>query len=126
MDDANAATQGTVGDNIKIPDAVRENFPELIPQILESPSMDDDERNYWFSVLPIMSPDQVSELRDILKSEQDKKAQNSTTEEEVEIDPEEVERQRTARRAAMKAKESVVASAEKEEAENLLAELEQL
>jgi hypothetical protein len=33
-----------------IPEEVKEKYPELIPQIMASESMDDEERNYWFSV----------------------------------------------------------------------------
>jgi len=53
----------------QIPDEAREKYPDLIPQILASPSMDDDEKNYWFSVLAVMTDDQIAELRDILDSE---------------------------------------------------------
>ncbi|KOR28496.1 hypothetical protein TI05_16825, partial [Achromatium sp. WMS3] len=52
-----------------IPDEARNKYPDLIPQILASPSMDDDEKNYWFSVLPIMTKDQIAELRSILIDE---------------------------------------------------------
>jgi len=54
---------------IVIPDEARSKYPDLIPQILASPSMDDADKNYWFSVLPIMTEDQIAELRDILASE---------------------------------------------------------
>ena len=42
--------------NVTIPSEVKERFPDLIPMVLASKSMDDDERNYWFSMLPIMTP----------------------------------------------------------------------
>ena len=53
--------------SFSVPQEVQEQFPDLVPQILASPSMDDEERKYWFSVLPIMTEDQIKELRDILK-----------------------------------------------------------
>jgi len=64
---------------IIIPDAAREKYPDLIPMILESTSMDDEERNYWFSVLSIMTPDQIKELRSILESEQNRKKMSSSS-----------------------------------------------
>jgi len=58
--------------NLRIPDEVKEKFPQLVEQIIASKSMDDDERNYWFSVLPIMTQTQIAELKDILDSEKRK------------------------------------------------------
>ena len=52
-----------------IPDAVRKQYPELIPLILQTESMNDDERQYWFQILPIMTDEQVGKLREILANE---------------------------------------------------------
>lgn len=52
-----------------IPEAVRKQHPTLIPLILETESMNDDERQYWFSILPIMTDEQVKKLREILDNE---------------------------------------------------------
>lgn len=52
-----------------IPDAVRTQYPELIPLILQTESMNDDERQYWFQILPIMTEEQVGKLREILGNE---------------------------------------------------------
>ncbi len=120
------ATVATTDQNIKIPDAVRENFPDLIPQIMASPSMDDDERNYWFSVLPIMSPDQIAELRDILASEQKKQARENPSDEAENIDLAAVERERAARREKRRQEELAAQSEAHEEAEELLEELNNL
>lgn len=120
------ATVATTDQNIKIPDAVRENFPDLIPQIMASPSMDDDERNYWFSVLPIMSPDQIAELRDILASEQKKQARENPSDEAENIDLAAVERERAARREKRRQEELAAQSEAHEEAEELLEELDRL
>lgn len=78
-----AATTGTTGGPVKnqaatskfhIPAAVNEKYPELIPLILETESMDDEEREYWFQILPIMTPEQVEKFRDILISEKEQLA----------------------------------------------------
>ena len=52
-----------------VPDDIRKKFPELIELILKSESMNDEERQYWFNILPIMTPDQVQNLREILENE---------------------------------------------------------
>lgn len=58
-------------DNVKlvIPDATKEKYPELVQKIINSKSMNNSERNYWLQVLPVMTPDQVKELEDILDTE---------------------------------------------------------
>lgn len=54
-----------------IPSSVRERFPDLIPLILTTESMKEEERDYWFQVLPIMSDEQITKLRGILTNERD-------------------------------------------------------
>lgn len=55
----------------KIPQFVKDTYPDLIPLIIETESMSDDERQYWFSILPIMTEEQVSKLREILINERE-------------------------------------------------------
>lgn len=52
-----------------ISDFVKKNYPDLIPMILGSESMTDNEKQYWFSLLPIMNKEQVDKLRNILLDE---------------------------------------------------------
>jgi transcriptional regulator with GAF, ATPase, and Fis domain len=52
-----------------IPDEVNEKFGQYVELIQGSRSMDDDERQYWIDVLPIMSDDQLKNLMDILENE---------------------------------------------------------
>ena len=54
---------------LKIPDDVRSKFPELIDLIVASESMNDEERQYWINILPIMTPEQTEDLRGILDNE---------------------------------------------------------
>ena len=44
-------------------------YPELIQLIKASESMNDEERQYWINILPIMTPEQIQNLRDILENE---------------------------------------------------------
>lgn len=54
---------------VTVPDDVRAAFPDLVELILHSESMNDEERQYWISVLPAITPEQVQSLRDILENE---------------------------------------------------------
>jgi len=54
---------------LTVPDEVANQFPDLVELIKGSSSMDDEERQYWVDVLPIMSEDQIKNLRDILDNE---------------------------------------------------------
>lgn len=57
-----------------IPKFVKENYADLVPLIIETKSMDDKERQYWFHILPVMSEAQVTKLRNILAKEKQKLA----------------------------------------------------
>jgi len=52
-----------------IPQAVKNENPDLIPLILNTESMDDEEREYWFQILPIMTLDQIAKFKNILITE---------------------------------------------------------
>lgn len=54
---------------LKVPPEVAEQFGDLIALVKESRSMDHDERQYWVDVLPIMSEEQIENLRNILDNE---------------------------------------------------------
>lgn len=65
------ATSGTGANpaDYKIPEVVKEKFPDLVQLILDTESMSKEERNYWFQILPIMTGEQVDRLRNILAEE---------------------------------------------------------
>ncbi len=54
---------------LQIPEDLRQKHPELVELILGSESMNNEERQYWVNILPIMTPEQVTNLRDILLNE---------------------------------------------------------
>lgn len=54
-----------------VPSSVRERFPDLVPLLIKTESMNTEERDYWFQVLPIMNDDQIVKLRTILVNERD-------------------------------------------------------
>lgn len=54
-----------------IPKLVREKFPDLVKLVFETESMDEDEREYWLQILPIMTDDQINKFREILVNEKE-------------------------------------------------------
>ena len=56
----------------QILDEIQAKYPDLIKLILETESMDDDERQYWFDIMPSMTDDQIDRLFDILETEKNK------------------------------------------------------
>jgi hypothetical protein len=60
------------GTTFYISDEIQTKYPELIKLILETESMDDDERQYWFDIMPSMTDSQVDRLYNILETEKKK------------------------------------------------------
>jgi len=65
---SNTATQ-VQKSKFHIPQIVKDKYANLIPLILQTESMDDEEREYWFQILPIMTSDQISKFKNILVTE---------------------------------------------------------
>ncbi len=57
------------GTSFTVLDEIQAQYPELIKLVLETESMDDNERQYWFDILPSMSDEQVDRLFEILDTE---------------------------------------------------------
>ncbi len=53
-------------------DEILAQYKELVDLILVTESMDDDERQYWFDILPSMTNDQIDRLFNILDTERKK------------------------------------------------------
>jgi hypothetical protein len=60
------------GKDFKIDSKIHETNKELITLILNTDSMDNEERQYWFDILPSMDKIQVQKLYDILDTEKQK------------------------------------------------------
>lgn len=54
---------------VTVPDDIRAKFPDLVDLILQSESMNDEERQYWINILPVITQEQIQSLRDILENE---------------------------------------------------------
>jgi len=57
-----------------VPDMIREKFPDLVKLIYETESMNEEEREYWLQIMPIMSEDQTLKFREILVNEKNQLA----------------------------------------------------
>jgi len=58
--------------SFKISDELQAKYPELIELIISTESMDNDERQYWFDIMPSMTDAQIDRLYDILDTEKRK------------------------------------------------------
>lgn len=66
---AEASTGQAKPEKFAIPKMVREKYPELIELIKITESMDDQERQYWFQIMPVMTTEQIEKFRGILVTE---------------------------------------------------------
>jgi len=55
-----------------IADEMQADYPELIKLILKTDSMDNEEKQYWFDIMPSMNDDQIDRLFTILETERRK------------------------------------------------------
>ncbi len=112
-----------------IPASALQKYPELIELIKSAESMDDQEREYWFNILPIMTAEQIEKLQHILTVEKEQLAalDQEYTEtlndlnQKHQIEWQEFENKEKSK--ALKTAEAVSASQEKSLEEDLLAKL---
>ncbi|MBP9773456.1 MAG: hypothetical protein KBD00_02365 [Candidatus Peribacteraceae bacterium] len=70
---ADSAQQSGAG-SVKIPADAQTKFGPLVQLILESESMNNEERQYWMNILPVMTPEQIQNLEEILTNEKNQLA----------------------------------------------------
>ncbi len=56
----------------QINEEVQAQYNELVDLIVETESMDDDEKQYWFDIMPSMTDSQIDRLFNILDTEKKK------------------------------------------------------
>lgn len=117
---------------VQVPEEIKQKFPELLELIFGSESMNDEERQYWINILPIMTPDQIENLKGILVNEKEQLAAiDAKYTEEVSLIgavqmAQRQEKERRAKRKEMEEKERKDSAAETEEEEALLKQIENL
>ena len=55
-----------------VADETLAEYKELVDLIISTDSMDDDERQYWFDIMPSMTDEQIDRLYSILDTEKKK------------------------------------------------------
>ncbi|MBM3231381.1 hypothetical protein FJZ28_03585 [Candidatus Peregrinibacteria bacterium] len=118
--------------SVVIPDEIRAKFPDLIDLILNSESMNDEERQYWINILPIMTPEQIQNLREILENEKrqlqeiDKKYAGTLSAAQQREVVAKTEEERKQRRMERKGKEYAAEKKESEATDDLLKQIENI
>lgn len=119
-----------VEDKYIVPPLIREKFSDLVKLIYETESMNEEEREYWLQIMPIMKEEQIVKLRDIMVKERDQ-LEKLDKEYEKEIarvegtSSKEMDRDEMRERLAkIREEEKLSMKEEKEEASKLLKKLE--
>lgn len=117
---------------VTIPDEMKTQHPELCELIVQSESMNDEERQYWVNILPIMTPEQIDNLRGILENEKkqlaeiDKKYSSKIDMAAAKEEARQTEVEIRQRREERKEEEMTAEEAETEKTEALLQKIEEL
>lgn len=125
------ATKTTAQPTGKVPADVAAKYPDLETLILATESMTNEERDYWFQILPIMTDEQIQKLRTILVNE---KEQLSKLDSEYQAQLQKLDEKhmkeieegaRRAKREALKKQEASHEEGETKAQEDLLKKLDQ-
>jgi len=113
-----------------IPDSVRTQFAEIIGLIMQSESMNDEERQYWFDILPVMNGEQVENLKTILVNERTQlaaiDAKYAPKAGDAPVDVVKIGEQRRANREELRSQESATRQDEEAASEELLKKMDTL
>lgn len=111
-----------------IPALVREKFPDLVKLIYETESMNNEEREYWMQIMPIMTEEQIVKFREILVNEKVQLAKLDNEYEQetgrVSVPAREIDEEKLKKKMAeIKEKETIGEEAEKAKEAELLKQL---
>jgi len=118
--------------DLTITDDTQRMFPKLVDMIVASESMNNEERQYWINILPIMTPEQIQNLHDILTNEKrqleaiDKKYSKTMSPEEESERIKETEESINRKRTERKKNEEHFESKDEMASEDLLKKIEDL
>jgi hypothetical protein len=111
---------------VTVPAELKDKYPELVELILGSESMNDEERQYWINILPVMTPEQIENLKQILGNEKNQlKAIDAKYSKEMEKlgkgkSVEEMAKMRREKRASRKSSEGVSEDEERQKEQEIL------
>ncbi len=130
-DDTTAGGQQAAA-GLTIPADVQAKFGPLIELIQGSESMNTEERRYWINILPIMTPEQLKNLEEILMNEKKQLAaiDDKYTKESATIGDEkvvaELEKEIVDKRKRREAMEHQLAAEEGKAEENILKQIQNI
>jgi len=115
-----------------IPEEIAKKNPHLIELVLATESMNEEERDYWFAILPIMNDEQITKFQGILQNEHDQlsaldqKYQNEVASLNKKHANEWQAHKSKEKHAKIRIEEAKFEKSEKEKEEDLLKQLEKL
>lgn len=115
----------------KIPADIAAKYPDLEALIMGTESMTDEERDYWFQILPIMTDEQIQKLIGILTHEKEQltKLDSEYQDQIQKLDQKNMleakEHEQRAKREALKKQEAAHEETESKAQEELLKKLDQ-
>ncbi len=115
---------------LTIPEEAQKRYPQLIELIKASESMNNEERQYWINILPIMTEEQVKNLYEILDNERkqlaaiDAKYQNEMQKLGTAESVAQLEEERKKRREDRQKTEASASVKETEATEDILKQIE--
>lgn len=123
-------TQQPPASGLQITEDTQKKFPDLIDLISKSESMNNEERQYWINILPIMTPEQIQNLREILENER-KQLSAIDAKYQTEVDKvgqaeiiKQTEEERRSRRLERTGKEAAHREEEEKATEDILNQIE--
>ncbi len=130
MSDAQQTGTPASATSFVIADSVREQYPDVVALVLGSESMNDEERQYWFGIMPVMNKEQIDNLRNILVNERDQlaaidakyAAQNAPTLEDIS----KIGDERRSSREQLQNQETAARTQEETESEELLKKMQEI
>lgn len=117
---------------ITIPEELKKQYPDIIDLIQRSESMNAEEQQYWVNIMPVMTPEQIQSLRDILTNERqqldeiDKKYASEINKVGEETFMKKVAEERDRRRTERSNAEQAARGEEQEKTEDILNKIDSL
>ncbi len=119
--------------DFKIPERLLKDDAPLVELVMKSESMNDKEKQYWFDLTEVMTPEQIEKLRNILLREKDRLAEIDAKYGQKKEDPstafaraEAAAQQRADQQNRLQSAEKAQEVQEKAEEEAAIAELQKL
>ena len=115
---------------LQIPADTQQKFGAIIAMIMGSESMNMEERQYWINILPVMTPEQLRNLKDILECEKrqladiDAKYATSASKVNTDVSTAEIENKIRARKRERQEQEHAESEKEEVRESDILAQIQ--